>query len=433
MMSSRVTNSNVRTIFLSPSISMNPRAEVGHTMKKHSIFPRQFLFASFFVTFLFSGTALSAGDIVISQIYGGGGNSGATYKNDFIELFNRSSVAIDVTGWSMQYASASGASWQKTDLSGTIEPLHYYLIQEAAGPGGTVDLPVPDAVGTIAISANSGKVALVNNNITITTGTLCPGGSTIIDFIGFGSVNCYEGSGPAPALSDPTAGLRRGGGVTDTDDNAADISTGVPTPRNSAFPPLPVQLASFTVERILDNDVKLEWLTVSEVDNFGFHVQRQAEGQDAYGYVSGGFISGHGTTLIPQYYSYLDQNVASGIWSYRLKQVDRDGTAHFTEPVCITVGPGKGDIVPAQFGLGQNYPNPFNPSTEVRYQLPVVGHVRLVVYDLLGRALATLVNEVKSPGNYTVAFDASNLASGLYLYRLETGKFVDTKRMVVAK
>src|SRR5262245_8625800 len=89
-------------------------------------------------------------DIVISQVYGGGGNSGATWKNDFIELFNRGTSAVNVTGWSVQYAATMGTSWQKTDLAGTIQPGQYYLIQEAAGAGGTTSLPTPNATGNIA-------------------------------------------------------------------------------------------------------------------------------------------------------------------------------------------------------------------------------------------------------------------------------------------
>jgi predicted extracellular nuclease len=101
--------------------------------------------------------------IVISQIYGGGGNSGATLRNDFIELFNRGTATVNVSGWSVQYASATGTTWAVTALSGSIGPGQYYLVQEAAGAGGSVSLPPPDATGTTAMSATSGKVALANS------------------------------------------------------------------------------------------------------------------------------------------------------------------------------------------------------------------------------------------------------------------------------
>src|SRR5512140_599274 len=135
-------------------------------------------------------------DIVISQVYGGGGNTGATYKNDFIELFNRGGAPVSVTGWTVQYASSSGTSWSQTLLTGTLAPGQYFLVQESPGSGGTVDLPTPDATGSIAMSASSGKVALVNNS-TALSGS-CP--TSLVDLIGYGTANCSEGS-PAPTLS----------------------------------------------------------------------------------------------------------------------------------------------------------------------------------------------------------------------------------------
>ncbi|MCL5611926.1 MAG: lamin tail domain-containing protein, partial [Chloroflexi bacterium] len=169
--------------------------------------------------------------IVISQVYGGGGNSGATYKNDFIELYNPSASSVDVTGWSVQYASSAGDTWQKTDLSGVIQPGKYYLIQEAAGSGGSVDLPTPDATGSIHMATDTGKAALVNNSTILNVA--CPSG--LVDFVGYGSgANCFEGTNPTGTLSNTTAALRKSNGATDTDDNAADFTVGIPNPRNSS-------------------------------------------------------------------------------------------------------------------------------------------------------------------------------------------------------
>ncbi len=171
--------------------------------------------------------------IVISQIYGGGGNAGSTYTHDFIELFNRGNTTINVTGWSVQYASATGTTWQVTNLSGMIAPGKYYLVQEAQGAGGTTALPTPDATGTIAMSATAGKVALVNSTTALTGA--CPTGANIIDLIGFGATaNCFEGTAAAPAPSNTTADIRAGNGCTETDQNSTDFATGAPTPRNSA-------------------------------------------------------------------------------------------------------------------------------------------------------------------------------------------------------
>jgi hypothetical protein len=173
--------------------------------------------------------------VVISQVYGGGGNTGATYKNDFIEIYNNTSSTVSLTGWSVQYASATGTSWQVTNLAGSIQPGQYYLIQEAAGTGGTTSLPTPDATGTINMSGTAGKVALVSSTTALTGG--CPTGGSLVDFVGFGTTaNCFEGTGPTPAPSNTTAVLRNGNGTTDTNQNATDFTAGAPNPRNTASP-----------------------------------------------------------------------------------------------------------------------------------------------------------------------------------------------------
>jgi DNA/RNA endonuclease G (NUC1) len=175
----------------------------------------------------------SAGKVVISQVYGGGGNSGATYKNDFIELYNSGSAAVDLSTYAVQYASATGSSWSETTLSGSIAAGHYYLIQEAAGSGGTQNLPTPDATGTISMAATAGKVALTSTTTLLAVSNPV-GGPTVVDFVGYGTTaNAYEGSGPAPAPSATVSDLRANGGATDTDNNAADFATGAVNPRNS--------------------------------------------------------------------------------------------------------------------------------------------------------------------------------------------------------
>ncbi|MDH4103423.1 MAG: ExeM/NucH family extracellular endonuclease [Thermoleophilia bacterium] len=187
-------------------------------------------------------------DVVISQVYGGGGNSGATYTHDFIELFNRGSTTVSLSGWSVQYASATGTgnfganSGQLTELSGSLAPGQYALVQEAQGAGGTTPLPTPDVTDStpINMSGTGGKVALVN----ATASLGCNGGSTpcapaalaqIVDLIGWDGANFYEGA-PAPATSNTTAVLRNANGCTDTDNNATDFTVGTPTPRNTASP-----------------------------------------------------------------------------------------------------------------------------------------------------------------------------------------------------
>ncbi|EEF62305.1 DNA/RNA non-specific endonuclease [Pedosphaera parvula] len=176
-------------------------------------------------------TGGGSGTVVISQVYGGGGNSGSTYKNDFIELYNAGSTTVDLSTYAVQYASATGSSWQETTLSGSILPGHYYLIQEAAGTGGTTSLPTPEATGTISMSATSAKVALTKTQTLLTVDNPV-GSSAVVDFVGYGTADAFEGSGAAPTLSATTSAVRAGGGATDTNNNAADFTAGAVDPRN---------------------------------------------------------------------------------------------------------------------------------------------------------------------------------------------------------
>ena len=174
----------------------------------------------------------STNGLVISQVYGGGGNSGSVYKNDFIELFNASSVAINLAGYSVQYASATGTTWQTTALTGTLAAGRYYLVQQAVGAAGTTALPTPNATGTIALSASAGKVALVNSTTALSGGA--PSSASIVDLVGFGTATFYEGSAPASALSNTLAAFRNASGCTDTNSNSVDFTAAAASPRNSA-------------------------------------------------------------------------------------------------------------------------------------------------------------------------------------------------------
>ena len=195
----------------------------------------------------------ASAQVVISQVYGGGGNSGSTYTNDFIELFNRGPLDVSLTGWSVQYASAAGTSWQVTSLTGTLHPGQHYLVQESLGAGGTQPLPTADAVGAIAMSATAGKVALVNATTALTGA--CPSSAAIQDFVGFGTTaNCSETS-PTPAPSNSLAVLRAGNGCTDTGNNSSDFATGAPNPRNSAVAVTPCSLAITTNSPLPDATV----------------------------------------------------------------------------------------------------------------------------------------------------------------------------------
>jgi hypothetical protein len=179
----------------------------------------------------------ASADLVISQVFAGGGNANAPYTNDFVELFNRGSTAVDLANWSVQYAAGGGTTWQVTPLSGSVPSGGRYLVQLASAAAVGSPLPTPDATGTTNLAVSGGKVALVRTATALACGAApgsCSADASVADLIGYGSATDYEGSGPAPAISNTTAALRAGDGCTDTDTNAADFSAQAPVPRNSA-------------------------------------------------------------------------------------------------------------------------------------------------------------------------------------------------------
>jgi hypothetical protein len=190
---------------------------------------------------------------------------------------------------------------------------------------------------------------------------------------------------------------------------------------------IPVELASFTA--IADYGVvELSWITATETNNQGFQVERSNGGE----FESIAFVDGHGTTTEVQAYTYIDRSVTPGAYSYRLKQIDFDGTFEYSKVVEVDV------INPAEFVLDQNYPNPFNPSTMISFRLAVDSKVSMTVFNVLGQEVASLLNGNLVAGSHQVNFDASTLNSGVYMYRIEAAgidgtNFVDVKKMILTK
>ena len=189
--------------------------------------------------------------------------------------------------------------------------------------------------------------------------------------------------------------------------------------------PVPVELTSFSAAAA-GNNVNLLWQTATETNNSGFEIQRKSSTSD---FRQIGFISGAGTTTELSNYSFTDYKLPAGKYSYRLKQLDFDGTYEFSNEVEVDV------INVADFILAQNYPNPFNPNTTINFQLPVTSNVNLKVYDVLGNEIVALVNEEKPAGSYDVQFsiDGFQLSSGVYYYKLQAGSFIEIKKMIVLK
>lgn len=210
---------------------------------------------------------------------------------------------------------------------------------------------------------------------------------------------------------------------------------------NFSITPIPIQLASFTGRALDGSRVLLQWRTISETNNYGFEIERGADLTSEFHLIPNSFVPGNGTTIEPRQYQFTHTSASAAFPYYRLKQIDLDGTANYFDPIRVTIPTSVGErIAPASFALLQNYPNPFNPVTNFEFRIPdrpsggaEFGLVSLKVFDVLGREVATLVNEPKAPGEYSVTWDATDVPSGVYWYRLMAGHFVEVKKLVLAK
>ena len=208
--------------------------------------------------------------------------------------------------------------------------------------------------------------------------------------------------------------------------------------------PLPVELISFDAE-VNQAKVNLKWKTATELNNYGFEIERRINSEQSEEnnqvWKKVGFVEGSGNSISPNEYSFIDKNPNGGSeFDYRLKQIDKDGSFKYSDVINVKV-------IPSQYMLFQNYPNPFNPSTKIRYSIPstsieavhpdklgqVAPSVQLKVYDILGREVTTLVNKNQQPGNYEVEFNASQLSSGVYFYKLKAGNYTSIKKMILLR
>lgn len=188
--------------------------------------------------------------------------------------------------------------------------------------------------------------------------------------------------------------------------------------------PLPVELSSFTAS-LNQNNVDLEWQTKTEVNNYGFNVERKIN-EDEWSTI--GFVEGHGNSTSPKNYSYKDDDLFSGgsRFSYRLKQINNDGTFEYSDIIEV-------EVLPDQYELSQNYPNPFNPNTTIRFSLPEQTRLRINIYSILGELVKTIAEGIYEAGYHKVIFEANDLTSGTYIYRVESSEFVQTRKMLLLK
>ena len=194
--------------------------------------------------------------------------------------------------------------------------------------------------------------------------------------------------------------------------------------------PLPVEIVSFTAQ-LNNEEVILRWTTATEKNNYGFEVERVSTSLGK-NWEKIGFVKGNGNSNSSKEYSFIDQDKKhDGALEYRLKQIDNDGNFRYSKKIEVTYG------MPMKYELQQNYPNPFNPETRIGYSLPIDGFVTLKIIDVLGREVATLVNERKSAGSYEVTFDVSSagsgLASGVYICKMSSSNYTKAIKMLIAK
>jgi hypothetical protein len=187
-------------------------------------------------------------------------------------------------------------------------------------------------------------------------------------------------------------------------------------------PVVPVELVSFSAN-VIDNKVSLTWETATELNNAGFEVQRSI---DKVNFAAVGFVKGNGTTTESHSYSFVDNITNSGTYYYRLKQTDFSGSYEYSN-IIEAIGQ------PTEFSLSQNYPNPFNPTTTISFSLPVQSQVHLLLIDVLGNVVKDVAEGIYEAGTHKVTLDASNLASGVYFYKLEAGNFISIKKLMLMK
>lgn len=367
------------------------------------------------------GVEASQSDLFISEYLEG------TSNNKAIEIYNPTNASVDLSNYRVVRANNGSPTIQDTQLLiGTLAANQVYVIvNPSADP---ILLAVADIdTGTITFFNGDDYMALEKNIASVWTP---------IDVIGVLGVD--------PGTAWPVAGVTLGTaehtlvrkdvimmGSTNWATSAGTDSLNsewLVYPQNTFIylgnhTIIPVELTSFNAF-VNGNSVDLNWMTATELNNSGFEIERKSSSTS---WTKIGFVPGHGTTSEAKNYSYSDNNLGTGNYSYRLKQVDFDGTSEYSKVVEVEIE------TPNNFELSQNYPNPFNPTTSIKFNLPEAGNVKLTVYNLLGQEVKSLVNGFRTAGTYTINFDASKLSSGIYLYKIEMNNFTQVRKMTLLK
>lgn len=343
-------------------------------------------------------------------------------------------VNMDLVAISWRIPTSATENWPLVDVTFTNYDIY---LSESVTPADRSLTFANNVVGTqtqvrsgsLVIPANSYTFGNSPNNfgpeITFNTPWFYAGGHLLIEFRHTGFSGTSRNLDALTATIPPTPGYGTDFSACWTGNYAGTSGSqgNFCIVRITAEDPIPVELTSFSA-LVTGSNVMLQWITASEINNYGFEVERK---NSESGYETLGFVSGAGSTTETQTYSFNDSRVTNGSYTYRLKQKDYDGTYSYSYEIEVDVN------VPIEFALEQNYPNPFNPTTNFNFSIAEAGMVKLSVYNLLGQEVKSVVNEYKEAGSYSVTFDAASLTSGTYFYKLETAQFSQTKKMILAK
>lgn len=335
---------------------------------------------------------------------GGGGTP--RYQGDYDAIVSRDNQALAM--WTDFRAGSFGSYvGYFPDFAMTVSPNMITLPQ--SGGQEFVNIDVPD-------------VKLYSNDA-IFSATVSPppgSGSITLDFPGGNIISSFPGS---IQLRVQTSGSVPLGAYTIIVQGEGPNGTPVHRRTVSMDVVVPVELTSFSAN-VKDQDVVLNWTTASETNNQGFEIERRTSESE---FQRVGFVEGTGTTTEAQSYIFVDKKMLPGVYTYRLKQIDYDGTSEYSQEVEVDIS------TPVEYVLSQNYPNPFNPTTTISYSIPEDGIVSIKVYDVLGNEVVNLIDEFKSAGKYDIEFNASHLSSGVYYYKMTSAGFSDSKKLMLMK